>query len=189
MAAAAVAVAHRKGLDVPGDVSIVGYDDTAMAVAVWPQLTTIRQPIATIARQTLDLIARGIRSRRSGTVVAPEDHIVAHALIRTKIGRRAERPDRSDAARLGGCAGKATPRGQRIGARRIVRSRDIGQTANGLAAKKGPSLPPDRTRKRGVTSLRGSPRTSARDTGDRHRIHDKPLCRCRPPTPRNACAS
>ncbi|HEY0107442.1 MAG TPA: LacI family DNA-binding transcriptional regulator [Rhizomicrobium sp.] len=84
MASAAVAVAHRKGLDVPGDLSVVGYDDTAMALAVWPQLTTIRQPISTIARQTLDLIAGDIRSRRSGEAIAPEDHVVAHSLIERK---------------------------------------------------------------------------------------------------------
>ena len=36
MAAAAVSVAHRRGLDVPGDLSIVGFDDTAPATKVWP---------------------------------------------------------------------------------------------------------------------------------------------------------
>ncbi len=84
MASAAIAVAHREGLDVPHDLSIVGYDDTAMAVAVWPHLTTIRQPISTIARQALDLIARDIRSRRSGGAIAPEDHVVAHTLVERK---------------------------------------------------------------------------------------------------------
>jgi len=84
MASAAVAVAHRRGLEVPGDLSVVGYDDTAMAVAVWPQLTTIRQPIAAIGRNTLDLIARDIRSRRSGEAIAPADYVVPHVLIERK---------------------------------------------------------------------------------------------------------
>src|SRR5262249_3161500 len=40
MAAATVAMAHRMGLDVPGDVAIAGFDDTPLATTVWPELTT-----------------------------------------------------------------------------------------------------------------------------------------------------
>jgi len=49
MAAAAVSVAHRRGLDVPGDLSIVGFDDTTTATTIWPELTTIRRPIVEMA--------------------------------------------------------------------------------------------------------------------------------------------
>ena len=34
--AAVVAVAHRLGLDVPRDLTVVGFDDTALATTVWP---------------------------------------------------------------------------------------------------------------------------------------------------------
>jgi LacI family transcriptional regulator len=57
MAAAAVAVAHRHGLDVPADIAICGYDDTAMATTIWPELTTIRQPVADMARAAIELLA------------------------------------------------------------------------------------------------------------------------------------
>jgi LacI family transcriptional regulator len=40
MAAAAISVAHRRALDVPGDLSVVGFDDTPIATTVWPELTT-----------------------------------------------------------------------------------------------------------------------------------------------------
>lgn len=53
MAAAAVAVAHRRNLDVPGDIAIAGFDDTAMATTIWPALTTIRQPIADMAEYAM----------------------------------------------------------------------------------------------------------------------------------------
>jgi len=66
MAAATTAVAHRKGLDVPGDISIVGFDDTPLATTVWPELTTIRQPIADMAREAVRLLIEGIKGRRSG---------------------------------------------------------------------------------------------------------------------------
>jgi LacI family transcriptional regulator len=47
---AAAAVAHRRGLDVPGNLSSCGFEHTAIATAIWPELTTIRQPIAAMAK-------------------------------------------------------------------------------------------------------------------------------------------
>ena len=44
-AAATVAVALRRGLAVPEDLTVCGFDDTAIATTIWPELTTIRQPI------------------------------------------------------------------------------------------------------------------------------------------------
>jgi LacI family transcriptional regulator len=49
MAAAIVSVAHRRGLSVPEDVSVAGFDDSPIATKIWPTLTTIRQPVAAIA--------------------------------------------------------------------------------------------------------------------------------------------
>lgn len=61
MAAAAVAAAHRRGLDVPRDLSITGFDDTAMATATWPELTTIRQPVAAMSRAAVRLLVQTVR--------------------------------------------------------------------------------------------------------------------------------
>jgi LacI family transcriptional regulator len=63
MAAACVATAHRHRLDVPGDLSVCGFDDTAMATTIWPELTTIRQPIAEMARVATDLLGEDVRGR------------------------------------------------------------------------------------------------------------------------------
>lgn len=65
MAAAVVSEAHRRGLRVPDDVAIAGFDDTPIAVKIWPRLTTVRQPIADIS----ELAAR----RVLGIVKARED--------------------------------------------------------------------------------------------------------------------
>ena len=81
MAAAVVSVAHRRGLDVPRDLSVVGFDDTAIATTVWPELTTIRQPIASMAETALDLLVRDIRRKRSGESPNPTDQLVTHTLI------------------------------------------------------------------------------------------------------------
>lgn len=75
MAVAAIAAAHRRGLDVPGQISIVGFDDTPMATTVWPALTTMRQPIAAMAEAAIQVLVRP----RTGEAVA--DQVCAHALI------------------------------------------------------------------------------------------------------------
>jgi DNA-binding LacI/PurR family transcriptional regulator len=41
---------HRLGLEVPGDVSVVGFDDVLEAVEIYPALTTVRQPVKEMAK-------------------------------------------------------------------------------------------------------------------------------------------
>lgn len=78
MAAAIVSVAHRRGLRIPGDLAVAGFDDTPIAVKTWPPLTTIRQPIAEMAEQaTMALIARLAGSESPGD----EDVCIDFALI------------------------------------------------------------------------------------------------------------
>jgi LacI family transcriptional regulator len=66
MAAAVIAVAHRMRLDVPGDLSVAGFDDTPVATSIWPALTTVHQPIGDMAREAVKLLLDQIRRRRSG---------------------------------------------------------------------------------------------------------------------------
>jgi LacI family transcriptional regulator len=82
MAAAAVAVAHRLGLDVPGDLTVTGFDDTTLATAIWPELTTVRQPIAEMARQAVQSLVRRVRARREGEAAGPEQIELASELVR-----------------------------------------------------------------------------------------------------------
>jgi LacI family transcriptional regulator len=56
MAAGALATAHRLGLRVPEQLSIAGFDDTALAEVVWPPLTTVRQPTRDLAYAAADLL-------------------------------------------------------------------------------------------------------------------------------------
>ncbi|KPF89701.1 LacI family transcriptional regulator [Novosphingobium sp. AAP83] len=50
MAAGVLHAAREQGLSVPEDLSIVGFDDTAIAAHIWPPLTTVRWPIQAMAR-------------------------------------------------------------------------------------------------------------------------------------------
>jgi LacI family transcriptional regulator len=81
MAAAVVSVAHRRGLEVPGQLSVVGFDDSSAATTVWPELTTVRQPIASMADSAIDILLRSIRQRDSEPRVVV-DHVVAHTLVK-----------------------------------------------------------------------------------------------------------
>lgn len=56
MAAGILAYAHALGLDVPEDLSVAGFDDTALASLVWPPLTTIRQPVRDLAYTAASLL-------------------------------------------------------------------------------------------------------------------------------------
>ena len=58
MAAGAIASAYRAQRDVPGDVSIVGFDDTANAASSYPPLTTMRQPIREIAQRAIETLVQ-----------------------------------------------------------------------------------------------------------------------------------
>ncbi|TYB70307.1 LacI family transcriptional regulator [Nonomuraea sp. PA05] len=56
MAAGALAALRAAGRRVPEDVAVGGFDDSSVAVSTHPPLTTIRQPLAEMAQETLRLL-------------------------------------------------------------------------------------------------------------------------------------
>ena len=81
MAAATVSVAHRRGLEVPDDLSVVGFDDTALATSVWPELTTVKQPIAAMAEAAVELLIADLRSKRGSAAHKFTERVLSHAMI------------------------------------------------------------------------------------------------------------
>jgi len=81
MAAAVVSVAHRRGLDVPRDLSVAGFDDTAPATTVWPELTTIRQPVSAMAAAALNLVLADLKIRRRVRSGSSQEVILDHELV------------------------------------------------------------------------------------------------------------
>ena len=59
MAAGVLSVAHDRGVRVPDELSVAGFDDTTLARTVWPPLTTIRQPMADLARTATQILITG----------------------------------------------------------------------------------------------------------------------------------
>jgi LacI family transcriptional regulator len=63
-AVGALAAARRRGLRVPEDLSIAGFDDIDLAQATTPQLTTVRQPLQEIGRMAVSLLIRLMERHR-----------------------------------------------------------------------------------------------------------------------------
>lgn len=80
MAAGVIHAARQRGLDVPRDLSVVGFDDTPVAAQIWPPMTTVRWPIASMARSAaLKLIADG---EEGEDAAADEPSLFVSTLIR-----------------------------------------------------------------------------------------------------------
>jgi LacI family transcriptional regulator len=79
MAAAALWIAHRRGLSLPRDLAVTGFDDTLLATRVWPALTTVRQPIDRMTAHALDLLLDALR--RPTPDLRPRDVLEAHDLV------------------------------------------------------------------------------------------------------------
>jgi LacI family transcriptional regulator len=70
MAAGVLQAARMKGLSVPEDLSVVGFDDFQLASSVWPRLTTIHSPTRDIGRTAVRKLIGLAREDQAG---APEE--------------------------------------------------------------------------------------------------------------------
>jgi len=73
MAAGVLTVAHRRGIALPGELSVAGFDDTALAGQLWPPLTTVRQPTRQLAHAAASLLFEGVEG--------PVNRRLAHELV------------------------------------------------------------------------------------------------------------
>ncbi len=80
MAAAATMTARQLGLDVPSQLSVVGFDDSWIATAIYPELTTIRQPIAEMAKRGVALLSELVQADEDDD--RPSQHLrLPHELV------------------------------------------------------------------------------------------------------------
>ena len=79
MALGALTEAQRLGMAVPHDVAIVGFDDSRAATLVWPQLTTVRQPLAEMAMAAVDMLLSG--EAKAGRAPAAPVRVLPHEVM------------------------------------------------------------------------------------------------------------
>jgi LacI family transcriptional regulator len=70
-------VARELGIDIPGDLSVVGFDDVHQAALSTPPLTTVRQPLRALGERAVDNLIRLIE----GDLPVGHRDIVEHNLI------------------------------------------------------------------------------------------------------------
>lgn len=75
MAAGVLVAAHRLGLPVPQQLSIIGFDDSEIAAKMWPALTTVQQPLQELGAKAIDVLVsvagRNTTAAQVGVVSLP----------------------------------------------------------------------------------------------------------------------
>jgi LacI family transcriptional regulator len=79
LAVGAMQTARERGLRIPEDLSIVGFDDSDLAPFVTPALTTVRLPLAEMGRIAVGLLSRLTSGR---TVEALRVELAARLVVR-----------------------------------------------------------------------------------------------------------
>jgi DNA-binding LacI/PurR family transcriptional regulator len=78
MAVGAMRALRSAGLHVPGDVAVVGFDDSPVCRHTAPELTTVRQPVVELGRVMADLLV----TRMSGGEVSRETVLPTELVVR-----------------------------------------------------------------------------------------------------------
>jgi len=68
LAIGTIQAARARGLDIPEELSIVGFDDVEHATIVSPTLTTVRQPLAEMGRTAVSLLVRLLEGQHFETM-------------------------------------------------------------------------------------------------------------------------
>jgi len=82
MALGAMEVLQARGIHVPYDVAIVGFDDAQMSRLVMPSLTTVRQPMFELGKRALQALLAAI----NGDTLPPQIVLPTELLIRQSCG-------------------------------------------------------------------------------------------------------
>ena len=79
----AIRALHDGGLDVPTDVSVIGFDDVTVASYFVPSLTTVRQPLLQMGATAATMLLKKIRGEYTESLVKIEPELI----VRESTGR------------------------------------------------------------------------------------------------------
>lgn len=78
--------ALQQGIRIPEDISVVGYDDILTSNALYPGLTTIRQPIDEVAKQAVSFMKRLIDQDGDGFSIVLQPQLIIRGSVRVMGG-------------------------------------------------------------------------------------------------------
>jgi LacI family transcriptional regulator len=76
MASGIMAACAERGLSVPDNVSVIGFDDSWIATSTWPYLTTIYQPIEKMAATAVEMLVD-----RASHKASPKERLLDYHLV------------------------------------------------------------------------------------------------------------
>ncbi|KOG34878.1 LacI family DNA-binding transcriptional regulator [Streptomyces wedmorensis] len=88
LALGAIRAARRRGLSVPEDVSVVGFDDSAFMNCTEPPLSTVRQPIEAMGRAVVELLCAQIQGTQThpGELLFEPELVVRGSTAQPPVG-------------------------------------------------------------------------------------------------------
>jgi LacI family transcriptional regulator len=84
MALGAMDFAREQGLQIPGDLAIIGFDDIQVAALVRPALTTVRQPIEQLGKRAFQLLSD--RLKDSDQIPCRNEILPTRLIVRQTCG-------------------------------------------------------------------------------------------------------
>lgn len=89
-AAGAMVACAEAGRSIPGDVSICGFDDSWVARTVWPNLTTVHQPISEMGHAAAELLIGRQHKRGEDQILLPHQLVMRHSVTVVPRMRRTD---------------------------------------------------------------------------------------------------
>lgn len=85
IAVGAMSIAHKRGISIPKDLSIIGYDNTKVAEMAYPPLTTIAQPAYEMGQKSVEMLIKTITtSKKSESIIMPFEIIERETVKKLK---------------------------------------------------------------------------------------------------------
>jgi len=82
-----LAACHKRGISVPGDFSIIGFDDIDLAAYTMPQLTTIRQPRFELGRMAMGMMLALLNGKEPENQILPTELVERQTTARLVSGK------------------------------------------------------------------------------------------------------
>ncbi len=85
IAAGALFAARLEGVDIPTELSIVGFEDSPFSRQTWPKLTTVHQPNGKIARIATELLIANRREQSARSEIFTPEPVIRDSSARVQV--------------------------------------------------------------------------------------------------------